>query len=108
MTRNEIAKGVADKLFATEDSVDMAMVRASQLLETMITARQTLRVSATTGEVDQARVAEAISALSEARRAVMAAHGALASVQQKMGIVDTAVGPLEKPGQGVQGLRIAV
>lgn len=108
MTRNDIAKGVAEKLFATEDSVDAAMVRASQLLEAMIVARQSLKVSATTGEVAQARVAEAISALSEARRAVMAAHGALAAVQQKMGIDDTAVGPLEKPDSGTHGLRVAV
>ncbi len=68
-------------------------------VESIVTARKILKVSATTAEVAQSRVAEAISALSEARRAVITAHGALADVQQKLGVDDADVGPLDKPGK---------
>jgi hypothetical protein len=90
MNKTEIADTLALKLFATEAAVDDAMVRACQLLQGMVEARQALNVSGVVGEVAQARAAEAIAALSEARRAVMASHNALADVQGKMGIQTTA------------------
>jgi hypothetical protein len=86
MNRNEIAQGVADRLFATEEAVDTAMVRAAGLIQGMVEARRELNVSATTGEVALARAAEAVAALSEARRAVMAAHAALSSLSTKMDV----------------------
>lgn len=86
MDKIEVANKVADKLFATEHAVDDAMVRASQFLEAMVEARRELNLSAVAGEVATSRVAEAIAALSEARRSVMAAHGALQNLQTKMGL----------------------
>jgi hypothetical protein len=100
MTKIETAKLVADKLFATEDAVDTAMVQASELLGVMVQSRKALKLSAVAGEVAQSRVAEAIGAMAEARRAVMAAHGALANLQRKMDIDDADVGPLQKPDDG--------
>jgi hypothetical protein len=79
---------VADKLFATEQAVDEAMVRASQFLESMVEARRELNLSAVAGEVATSRTAESIAALAEARRAVMAAHSALQSLQRKLGVDD--------------------
>lgn len=117
MEKTEVAKKVADKLFATEHAVDEAMVRASQLLETMVEARRELRLSAVVGEVATSRAAESIAALSEARRAVMAAHGALQNLQRKMEIEDAVVGTIDKyPEENVArgeaqvarpGLRVA-
>lgn len=94
MTKNQVAQGVADKLFATEEAVDLAMVRAAELITSMVEGRRALGVAATTGEVAQARAAEAIAALSEARRSVMAAHAALANLATKM---DADVGMPNKP-----------
>lgn len=109
MTKTQVAQGVADRLFATEEAVDTAMVRAAGLLQSMVEARRELGVAATTGEVAQARTAEAISALSEARRAVMAAHSALASLAGKMELED--LGGPDKPEEDsdrtVKAIRLA-
>jgi hypothetical protein len=110
MEKIEVAKTVAGKLFATEESIDAAMIQASQLLEAMIVARRQLGFAATTGEVAQARVAEAIGAVSEARRAIMAAHGALAATGEKMGLDVTMVGGGDKEETrptGQSHLRVA-
>lgn len=103
MSKNEVAKNVASKLIGTERAVDDAMVQASQLLEAMIVARRELNYAGPVGEVAQARVAEAIGALSESRRAVMAAHAALEDVRKSMNIPQTAVGDAgDKPPQSAQ------
>lgn len=93
MTKNQVAQGVADKLFATEEAIDVAMVRAAELITSMVEGRRGLAVAATTGEVAQARAAESIAALSEARRSVMAAHAALANLATKMDLDDLGVPP---------------
>lgn len=97
MNKVEVVKSIAGKLFAAEEAVDMAMVRNTQLLEGIITGRRELNVAATTAELAQTRVAEAIAALSEARRAVMAAHAGLKNVQVRLGVEDNDFGPLDKP-----------
>jgi hypothetical protein len=93
MDKQQTAQNVADKLFATERSIDDAMIHASQLIEAMVNARRELKISSTVGEVAQTRTAETIAALSEARRSIMATHAALANLQKRMdptvaGIVD--------------------
>ena len=97
MSKIETVKAVAAKLFATEEAIDTAMVRASQLLESMVEGRKALKLSAVAAEAAQSRVAESIGAMAEARRAVMAAHSSLQNLQRKMGIDDAETGPLEKP-----------
>ncbi|HYF22804.1 MAG TPA: hypothetical protein VD929_05330 [Caulobacteraceae bacterium] len=111
MTKLEVAKGVAKQLFAAENAVDDATMQATRLLEAMIAGRRELNLSAVAGEVAQTRVAESIAALAEARRAVMAAHGALANLQRKMDLDDNDLGPLDKPEEDtdktVKALRLA-
>lgn len=97
MNKVEVVKSVAEKLFAAEEAVDAAMVRNTQLLESIITGRRELNVAATTAELAQTRVAEAIAALSDARRAVMAAHAGLKNVQVRLGVGDEEFGPMDKP-----------
>lgn len=97
MTKVEVAKTVAERLFAAEESIDAATVRASQLLEAMIDGRRALNLSAPSAELAQARTSEAMAALAEARRAVVAAHTALAGLQRKLDISDTEFGPVNKP-----------
>ncbi|HYF22803.1 MAG TPA: hypothetical protein VD929_05325 [Caulobacteraceae bacterium] len=97
MDKVKTAKAVAEKLFATEAALDDAVVQATGLLQAMIEGRRALKLSAVAGEAAQSRVAESIAALAEARRAVMAAHGALANLQRKMDVDDNDLGPLDKP-----------
>ena len=104
MSKIETAKGVATKLFATEEAIDTAMVCASQLLESMVEGRKTLKLSAVAAEAAQSRVAESIGAMAEARRAIMAAHSSLQNLQRKMGIDDAETGPLQKPDDGESGV----
>ena len=113
MNKVEVVKSVAEKLYAAEDAVDEAMIRNTQLLESIVEGRRQLGVAATTAELAQTRVAEAIAALSEARRAVMAAHAGLKNVQQKLGVDDNEFGPMDKPADekperpNVASLRVA-
>ena len=101
MSKVEAATAVFDKLISAEQSVDAAMIAQTQLLEQMIEARRQIGLSATAGELAQARVCDAIAALSDARRATMAAHAALASLQKSMDIqIVAGFGndkPLEEP-----------
>lgn len=113
MSKIETVKSVAAKLFATEEAIDTAMVRAAQLLESMVEGRKVLKLSAVAAEAAQSRVAESIGAMAEARRAVMAAHSSLQNLQRKMGVADEEAGPLEKPDDNsgvtseVSPLRVA-
>ncbi len=113
MSKIETVKSVAAKLFATEEAIDTAMVRAAQLLELMVEGRKVLKLSAVAAEAAQSRVAESIGAMAEARRAVMAAHSSLQNLQRKMGVADEEAGPLEKPDDNsgvtseVSPLRVA-
>ena len=97
MSKIETVKAVAGKLFATEDAIDTSMVCASQLLESLVEGRKTLKLSAVAAEAAQSRIAESIAAMAEARRAIMAAHSSLQSLQRKMGVADEEAGPLQKP-----------
>lgn len=109
MITTQVADQIATKLYATEHAVDGAMVAACQLLESMVETRQALGISGTVGEVAQARAAEAIAALSEARRAVMASHNALADLQRKHGVTVSQMedkGAVPSTGQA-SSLRIA-
>jgi hypothetical protein len=99
MSKIETVKAVAAKLFATEEAIDTSMVRASQLLESIVEGRKTLKMSAVAAEAAQSRIAESIGAMAEARRAIMAAHSSLQNLQRKMGVADEEAGPLEKPDE---------
>ncbi|MBS0295425.1 MAG: hypothetical protein JSR45_03875 [Proteobacteria bacterium] len=105
MTKQESAQRVADKLFATERAVDDAMIQAAQLIEAMVSGRREMELSSTVGEVAQSRAAEAIGALAEARRSVMATHAALAHLRKDLGLT-TAIGDDSgKPTQANSDLR---
>jgi hypothetical protein len=97
MSKIETVKAVAVKLFATEEAIDTSMVRASQLLESIVEGRKVLKLSAVAAEAAQSRIAESIGAMAEARRAIMAAHSSLQNLQRKMGVADEEAGPMEKP-----------
>ena len=78
MDKDLVAQTVANRLFATENAIDVALIEASQLLQAMLQARQDLRISAVVGDRAPAQLAQAIAALSAARTAVVETHGELA------------------------------
>ncbi|MCE3289655.1 MAG: hypothetical protein K0R83_1667 [Caulobacter sp.] len=97
MDKAFVAQRVATKLFSTEKAVDAAMVEAAELLAGMVEARAQLKVSAITGDAAQAKLVEAISALGEARTAVVEMHRELAEVKLRVGIRTKLIGVEDKP-----------
>jgi hypothetical protein len=81
-----VARRVATKLFATENAVDAALADATDLMADMIRARKDLHIAATSSDASIAKVAAAIAALSEARTAMVDAHGELNELKLRLGI----------------------
>ena len=81
-----VAQRVATKLFATENAVDAALAEASELMADMLKARKDLGLAATFGDTAAARVVDAISALSVARTAMVAAHNELNESKLRIGV----------------------
>ena len=81
-----VAKRVATKLRATEAALDAALVEATELMGDMIRGRQETKVSAVATDATMAKVAAAISALSEARTAMVEAHAAADELRLRLGI----------------------
>ena len=96
MDKALIAQTVANKLFATEDAVDTAMIEATKLLSGIVEARHEMRVSAVVVDEVVAKVAAALSALSEAQSAVVGAHNELAEVKLRLGIRAKLLGVVDK------------
>jgi hypothetical protein len=96
MDKALIAQTVANKLFATEDAVDKAIVEASKLMGGLIEARQEMRLSAVVGDDVASKVAAALMALTEARKAVVEAHNELADVKLRVGIRTELLGVTDK------------
>lgn len=81
-----VGKAVADKLHATELSIDQALCDAAKLMNEMVSARMELKLGAVVGDGAVAQLAEATRALSQARQAVVLAHTELDVVRKKLGI----------------------
>lgn len=81
-----VAKRVAKKLFETEAAVDGAMVEATELLTEMLKARQDVQVSMVFADDVQAKMMEALKALSEARTAMVGVHNELNEAKLRLGI----------------------
>lgn len=81
-----IAQRVANKLHATEASVDAALVEAAEMMNELVKARQELKLSATFAQESTAKLVDAMKALGEARAAMMVVHSDLNEAQLRLGI----------------------
>lgn len=81
-----VAQRVANKLFATENAVDAAMINAADLMSDMLKARKDLGLSAIVGDKASAKLVEAMAALGEARTAMVEMHNELGEVKLRVGI----------------------
>jgi hypothetical protein len=91
-----VAQRVANKLYATEAAVDSALVEASDLMGEMLKARKDMKVSLVFADDCQAKLMEAMKALSEARTAMVAVHGELDEAKLRLGIRTKMAGYEEK------------
>lgn len=97
MEKAFVAQRVAAKLFATEASVDQAMVEATELMADLLKARKDVSASMVFADDVQVKLMEAISALSQARSAMVGVHGELNEAKLRLGIRTKMAGEFEKP-----------
>lgn len=97
MDRTETINKVAADLYASEKAIDAAIVQATTLIQTFITARAELSASAVAGTTSQTKAMESIAALGAAREAIVACHNELARDHRRMGYGVYNVGPIDKP-----------
>ena len=99
MERALVAQQVANKLFATENAIDNAIADASALVGELVKARQELGVSTVFADGAVVQATAALSALSQARTAMVAAHAELNDAKLRVGIRTKMVGGSDKPPQ---------
>lgn len=103
-----VVKRVASKLHGTEAAIDAAMVQAAEMMADLVQARKDLGLSATVGAAATAKVMAAMSALSEARTAMVDAHGELDQTRLRLGIRTRMMGWEIKEGSAqVQDERLS-
>ncbi|MFC3714388.1 hypothetical protein ACFOMD_17605 [Sphingoaurantiacus capsulatus] len=91
--RVNIARQVADQLFAAETAIDTALAKTAALAGLMPSVREDARLSALVGQGAVERAIETMAALGEARRKIVETHKQLSITQKQMGL-----GPLNFGG----------
>jgi hypothetical protein len=87
-----VVQGVANKLWATEDAIDAAIVQASSLMGGLVEARVEIGCSHIVTDPAMAKIAAALSAMAEARTALIESHHALNEAKLRIGVRTTLVG----------------
>ena len=99
--RQAVAQQVADRLFAVESAIDLALTRAAELNAAMPQARTEARLPAMIGQTALEGAAKAFTALVEARRRIVATHASLDEARVQIGLNPVATGdtvPKVPPG----------
>jgi len=97
MTKQECAEQIAGQLHVTERKMNKAAAEASKLLIALVEAQAEFDSRDIEGEHAISQVGAAIEAVTEARKAVIAAHQSLASIKERHG-VDVAATLIEPAG----------
>lgn len=84
--RKEIALQVAKSLYATEDSIDTALTQVAKFVAELPAARAEAQFAACVGQDALAQAIAALTALSQAREAMVKAHEALADVRDEFSL----------------------
>ncbi len=100
MDKALVAQKLANKLFATEAAVDTAIEQTMTLISGVAETRRALGLAATVGNEVTAKLADALSALAQARTAVVEAHGEMADLKLRVGIRTKLLGIFDKPPEG--------
>ena len=106
--RQAVAQNVADRLFAVESAIDVALTRAAELTAAMPAARTEARLPAMVGQAALDRATSAFVALVEARRRIVETHQSLDETRQQIGLREVDSGDIkEKPAVFEHGARLA-
>lgn len=81
-----VATRVVKKLVETEAAVDMAFAESAELLSVMLKARKDVNADLKFADDVQAKLMEAMTALSEARTAMVGVHAGLEEAKLRLGI----------------------
>lgn len=92
--RQAVAQKVADRLFAVESAIDIALTRAAELNAAMPAARTEARLSAMVGQNALDCAAGAFTALVEARRRIVETHVQLDEAREQIGLQEVNTGDL--------------
>ncbi len=90
--RKEVALKVTRSLYASEDAIDAALSQVARFVAEMPAARQEAKFAACVGQDALAQAIAAMTALSEAREAMVKAHDALAVVRDQFGLTPVGFG----------------
>lgn len=90
--RREVAVQVTRSLYATEDAIDSALTQVAKFVAELPTARQEAKFAACVGQDAIAQAITAMTALNNAREAMIRAHEALAEVRDQFHIGPTNFG----------------
>lgn len=102
--RRAYADQVAASLFEAEAAMDAALAKAAALAGVMPALRAQAGLSALIGQDAVEWTSRSISALAEARRALVEAHMALSAAQKQIGLGAVAYGDgAPKPQDAVRG-----
>ncbi len=90
--RREVAQEVANRLFAAEEAIDIAIARAAELAGYMPAARVEAGLACEVGQEALEYAAESFSALVRARAQIIASHRELAVNKDQIGLKAYAIG----------------
>lgn len=108
-TRQAVAQKVADRLFALETAIDLALMRAAEFNAAMPQARGEARLPAMIGQDALDRSAEAFASLVQARRRIVETHASLDQARLQIGLREVSSGDLvPKPPPYEEGGALAV
>ncbi len=93
-TRQAVAQKVADRLFAVESAIDVALTRAAELTAAMPQARTEARLPAMVGQNALDRATEAFVALVQARRHIVETHQSLDDTREQIGLREVDAGDM--------------
>jgi hypothetical protein len=104
--RRLIADQVAATLFEAESAIDAALGKAAALAGVMPSMRVEAGISALVGQGAVEWASKSITALTEARRAIVEAHKELSVAQKQIGLGAVMFGEPDKPEDpGVRALQ---
>lgn len=103
-----VVRGVAAKLHAAEDAIDLAIIKLSELNSELPTARMEAKLSATVCQPAFDLSAQALQSLIQCRRQTVEAHEVLAGTQRDIGLGAYAMGDMWKLGLANQPPALAV
>src|SRR5579875_1882933 len=84
MERALVVQKAANKLFAAEKAIDQAMADASALMVELQAVRQELNLSAIFADGATAKVVESMSALAQARTAMVDCHNEMSEAKLRL------------------------